>query len=700
MAKRTLNAPRPPFSWPEVPEDRSGLDPLKLDAWWKLLKKNNTHSIFVMHKDKIAFERYAPGYSRTKTHYTASMAKALTGGMSLLFAIQDGLIRFDDPAHKYVPQWKRDPLKSKITIAHLATHTSGISDSSVSGFSHTEEPGWKGEFWKRNPVPDDPFTLSRDQAPVLFEPGSQFEYSNPGIAMLAYCVTQALQKGPHKDIRTLLRERLMAPMAVPDDEWSCGYGQTFVVDGLPQIGTWGGGGYSVRATAAVVRLLMRKGAWGKDQLLPAHLVEDACVNAGLFPNLQGHVWWLNTDGTGRKHHACLPDDAFWGSGAGFQIGMGIPSLDLIMVRNGQDPLAVTQAGKNKKRVTDAMRDRAQNEVIFAPLIDCIQTAAPPYPQSDKITSASWAHPSTVRRFATGGIIRDGSDNWPMTWAEDGHQYTAYGDGNGFAPYTPNKLGMGFARLEGSANTFSAVNIRSDAENTLYGQNGRKASGLLSVAGCIYLLARNDNQKGQHSRLGWTADHMRTFQWARWCFKELGHPTFINFGKDYAGARDEFVYIWSNDHPSAYQASDHFVLLRVPKDQILERDAYEFFVRLRSGKPVWSTDIKKRGPVFKFAGTCIRSSVSYNAGLKRYFLWQNMRQAGGEDTRFAGGFGVFEAPEPWGPWKTVYFTTKWDIGPGELGCFPTKWIHKDGKTMQLVCSSDDQFSLRQLKLQTK
>ncbi|MGA1196401.1 MAG: hypothetical protein ACO36I_07865, partial [Candidatus Latescibacterota bacterium] len=187
---------------------------------------------------------------------------------------------------------------------------------------------------------------------------------------------------------------------------------------------------------------------------------------------------------------------------------------------------------------------------------------------------------------------------------------------------------------------------------------------------------------------------------KWKFKELGHPTFINFGKNYEGARDGFVYIWSNDNPSAYQASDHFVLARVPKDKIRERDAYEFFVRLKNNKPVWSQDIKKRGPVFKFPETCIRSSISYNAGIKRYILWQNLRQAGGEDTRFAGGFGVFEAPEPWGPWKTIFFTNKWDMGPGELGCFPTKWMSKDGKTMHLVCSSDDQFTIRKVKLTVK
>jgi len=75
----------------------------------------------------------------------------------------------------------------------------------------------------------------------------------------------------------------------------------------------------------------------------------------------------------------------------------------------------------------------------------------------------------------------------------------------------------------------------------------------------------------------------------------------------------------------------------------------------------------------------------------------LRQAGGEDTRFKGGFGVYEAPEPWGPWRTVYFTQEWDIGPGELGCFPTKWMSTDGKSMYLVCSSDDQFTVRKCNL---
>jgi hypothetical protein len=72
---------------------------------------------------------------------------------------------------------------------------------------------------------------------------------------------------------------------------------------------------------------------------------------------------------------------------------------------------------------------------------------------------------------------------------------------------------------------------------------------------------------------------------------------------------------------------------------------------------------------------------------------------GNDARFSGGFGVYEAPEPWGPWRTVYFTERWDVGPGESSSFPTKWMSADGRTVHLVFSGDDAFSVRKARLFT-
>jgi hypothetical protein len=84
-------------------------------------------------------------------------------------------------------------------------------------------------------------------------------------------------------------------------------------------------------------------------------------------------------------------------------------------------------------------------------------------------------------------------------------------------------------------------------------------------------------------------------------------------------------------------------------------------------------------------------------LKRYLACQINAD---EDTRFEGGFGVYDAPQPWGPWTTVYFTRKWDVGPGETCGFPTKWMSADGKTLQMVFSGDDSFSVREAVLRVR
>ena len=62
---------------------------------------------------------------------------------------------------------------------------------------------------------------------------------------------------------------------------------------------------------------------------------------------------------------------------------------------------------------------------------------------------------------------------------------------------------------------------------------------------------------------------------------------MNFGPDYEGARDEYVYVYSPDATTAYEPADRMVLGRVPKAHLADRGAYEFFVRLApSGNGPW------------------------------------------------------------------------------------------------------------------
>ena len=138
-----------------------------------------------------------------------------------------------------------------------------------------------------------------------------------------------------------------------------------------------------------------------------------------------------------------------------------------------------------------------------------------------------------------------------------------------------------------------------------------------------------------------------------------------------------------------------VLAGVPKASIRDKAAYRYFAGLDdSGQPRWSDSADARAGVFEHPGRVYRSGITYNASLERY-LWCQIIP--GSDTRFSGGFGVYDAPEPWGPWTRVYFTEQWDVGPGETCSFPTKWISSDGKTIHMVFSGDDWFSVRRATL---
>src|SRR5690606_20386823 len=221
--------PTPPsvFRWEHASPESQGMSSQKLDEMKNTLAEKGTKKLMIIKNDKIVYDWFADGYEDSvNRHGTASLAKALVGGMSLLTAMDDGYITLDDAAFNYIPSWKEDGLKSKITIRHLATHTSGIEDAEATPeerqemnkkalHRHFDLPGWKGQFWRQEP---DPFAVSRDSTPVLFTPGSAYAYSNPGIGMLTYAVTASLKETRYRDIRTYLKERVYEPIGIEGED--------------------------------------------------------------------------------------------------------------------------------------------------------------------------------------------------------------------------------------------------------------------------------------------------------------------------------------------------------------------------------------------------------------------------------------------------------------------------------------------------
>lgn len=323
-----------------------------------------------------------------------------------------------------------------------------------------------------------------------------------------------------------------------------------------------------------------------------------------------------------------------------------------------------------------------------------RAASPPLPSSPVITGIEWS--STIAQGAVG------SDTWPITWADDNHQYTTFGDGFGFDPLISDKLSIGFSRIEGEPNNFSSFNIRSSSgEQTGNGAEGKKASGMLSVDGTLYMWVRNADNNGRQCQLASSNDHANTWTWSNWKFSELGYCAFLNFGKDYAGARDGFVYMFTPDTSSAYNETDDVVLTRVPKGSILDRGEYEFFVSRNGSNASWSSDIGNRNAVATMPGMANRLDVTYNPGIDRYLMTMRSRDKVGGVNQFS----IYDAPEPWGPWTTVFYTESWEGGSlsksnggwGESAHIPSKWISDNGKEFYLVFAGDDSFKVRKATL---
>jgi hypothetical protein len=356
----------------------------------------------------------------------------------------------------------------------------------------------------------------------------------------------------------------------------------------------------------------------------------------------------------------VPDCTFFGAGAGHQLMVVIPSLDLVIVRMGG---ALTDEAFTHSAFWIAVKDE-----ICDPLPDMLLHRSP-YPASSKVRNVRFEAPEQIK------IDGEDSDNWPCTWAADGELYTSYGDGFGFVPHTEKKLSLGFAKISGPPDSFEGVNLRTETgEREGDGPKGEKTSGLVMVDDVLYLIARNAG----NSQIAWSADMGRTWEWGFKFETSFGCPTFVNYGPNYEGTPDDYVYIYSTDGDSAYENYDHIVLARVNRCRIRNKSDYEYFNGLdEAGEPVWSPNIEERGPVFTFPNHCHRLESIYHAATQRYWLVIACNHE--------GGWGIFDAPTPCGPWSTVFFTDYWGLGRTHSYRFPTKWISEDGTNLHLVFS---------------
>lgn len=338
----------------------------------------------------------------------------------------------------------------------------------------------------------------------------------------------------------------------------------------------------------------------------------------------------------------------------------------------------------------------------------------------------------VRREDT--ILRLGGigDDFHMTWAADDTMFTSACDGNGW--YDPPKAwfnsrvwqilgGPEDARFVGVEGYPDLINSFDGSWNTTryYG------FGLLAVDGVLYqflstpsvpffepnprfigikLIYSEDNGATWRNQDGspaafeaWedrSAENMLFFEEPGEAFSQL---SVLQMGKDYGANEDGYVYVYG-PNGNVEGTMNELVMFRVPKDQMLNRGAYEYFAGLRSdGEADWTSDVSARVPTVTNPSGWVNKTlhpwawlptVVYNEALGAYIMVNSATGCSSDGNWFRkpSYLGMWSAPNPWGPWTQFHEELAWlPGGDRKARCYsPTigpRWIAEDGMSFWLT-----------------
>jgi CubicO group peptidase (beta-lactamase class C family) len=201
-------------------------------------------------------------------------------------AVDQGLIKnVTDKVNQYV--WDESfegEHNSKITWHHLLTQSSDWSGCLFGLHDWADRPPKEGgiDDWKNR---------------KLFEPGTNYEYNDVRVNLLAYSLLQVWRK----PLPTILKEKIMDPIGASTTWRWYGYENTFVnMDGLMMQSVSGGGHHgggifiNTLDQARFGLLFLRNGKWKSQQLLSEKWI-SAVQQPSTANKNYGYMWWLNTD---------------------------------------------------------------------------------------------------------------------------------------------------------------------------------------------------------------------------------------------------------------------------------------------------------------------------------------------------------------------------------------------------------------------
>lgn len=314
----------PGKTWSTESPESQGMDGAALEEARKYAFEDgrNTQGVVVVRGGVIVAEWYAPGADADSWATSWSVAKSFTSAL-IGMAIDDGSIEsVDVPMSRYIPSWAGTE-KEKILLRHVLSMAPGLAwnenyDPKSGNESDVIQLVLKGGQELE-------YAASKE---VVAAPGTVFNYSS-GTAMLLSAV---IQQATGKSALDYAREKLFAPLHIERaDWWRSTEGHTLTFCCLDM---------ATRDYARLGLLYGRGGKWNDEALISSSWVSASVAPSPARPGY-GYQWWLlgvQEQGGAPNEVAptpsTLPPDAFAAIGVDDQIIYVVPSLDLVVVRNG------------------------------------------------------------------------------------------------------------------------------------------------------------------------------------------------------------------------------------------------------------------------------------------------------------------------------------------------------------------------------
>jgi CubicO group peptidase (beta-lactamase class C family) len=318
-----------------------------LDQIWTAIsqRKHNTKRFVVIRNDKVIYDQ-----GDNEPFFSYSASKGLLGAPTLVYAMSKCGVGLRDRAATWLghgdgARWNTEYPWTEITLEHLATHTSGVCDYANSGTAcQDQHPGWQRDFeitksrGEEHAYPGDAFTIARALAeqnsePAL-SPGSIYEYSNVGHALLNYAVQRACSQSLTDIFDAHIRQEGMGsavrPALIHTDE-----GQQFIQ-------STGTAQWNALDGAAVLRLAGRLGIWDNRNVEPVRYWRDVTKVDGNIPAAQassrGVIFEINSSDTWTQSdgYRRLSLETFGHGGNHSTVFMNDPLTSTIIVRQGED----------------------------------------------------------------------------------------------------------------------------------------------------------------------------------------------------------------------------------------------------------------------------------------------------------------------------------------------------------------------------